>query len=100
MTTKLVYTDEAISDLKRLRDFIKQNNPSAAQRIASTLINRMTTLQDFPQLGKPVESSPVPGSIRDMVFDQYIVRYSVHTSTVIILRIWHELENARFVDAN
>ena len=100
MTTKLVYTDEAISDLKRLRDFIKQNNPSAAQRIASTLINRMTTLQDFPKLGKPVESSPVPGSIRDMVFDQYIVRYSVHTSTVIILRIWHELENARFVDAN
>ena len=100
MTTKLVYTDEAISDLKRLRDFIKQNNPSAAQRIASTLINRMKTLQDFPQLGKPIENSPVSGSIRDMVFDQYIVRYSVHTSTVIILRIWHELENTRSVDAN
>jgi len=100
MTTKLVYTDEAISELKRLRDFIKQNNPSAAQRIASTLINRMKTLQDFPLLGKPVEHSPVPGSIRDMVFDKYIVRYSVHTSTVIILRIWHELENARSVDAN
>lgn len=31
MTTKLVYTDEAISDLQRLRDFIKQNNPSTAQ---------------------------------------------------------------------
>ena len=100
MTITLVYTDEAIVDLKRLRDFIKRHNPNAAQRIAFMLINRIKTLQDFPQIGIAVESAPIAGSVRDMVFDQYIVRYSIHPSTLIILRIWHEFEDARSFDVN
>ncbi|MCK2148754.1 hypothetical protein MYE70_06705 [Marinobacter alexandrii] len=43
----------------------------------------------------PVELAPVPDSIRDMVFGKYIVRYSVHVSAIIILRVWHELEGER-----
>jgi len=37
----------------------------------------------------------VPDSIRDMIFGKYIVRYSVHTSVIIILRVWHSLEGER-----
>ena len=92
---KLVYTDVAIEDLKRLRAFIAVHNPPAAARVAADLIDRIRLLPDFPEMGTPVELAPVPESIRDIVFGRYVVRYSVHASAVIILRVWHSLEGER-----
>ncbi|MCA1771942.1 MAG: type II toxin-antitoxin system RelE/ParE family toxin [Halomonas sp.] len=92
---KLVYTDEAIEDLKRLREFIAVHHPSAAARTATELVSKIELLPDFPKLGTPVEMAPVPDSVRDMVFGKYVVRYSLHTSAIIILRVWHGLEGER-----
>ena len=92
---KLVYTNDAIEDLKRLREFIAIHNPTAARRIAAELIAKMELLPEFPRMGTPVQMAPVPDVIRDMVFGKYVVRYSIHTSAVIVLRVWHELESER-----
>jgi len=92
---KLVYTDEAIDDLKRLREFIAVHSPSAAARVATEMVSKIELLPDFPKIGTPVEMAPVPDSVRDMVFGKYVVRYSVHASTIIILRVWHCLESER-----
>jgi plasmid stabilization system protein ParE len=92
---KLVYADEAIEDLQRLREFIAVHNPSAAARIAAELVGKIELLPDSPKMGTPVEMAPVPDSVRDMVFGKYIVRYSVHTSAIIILRVWHGPEAER-----
>lgn len=90
---RLVYSEEAISDLRRLRAFIGEKNPLAAQRVGLELIQRMENIRLFPRMGRPVEVAPEPESIRDAVFGKYIVRYSVHTETVVILRIWHHYED-------
>tara|TARA_B100000965_G_C19469094_1_gene703261 strand:- start:237 stop:518 length:282 start_codon:yes stop_codon:yes gene_type:complete len=92
---KLVYTDVAIEDLKRLRAFIAVNNPPAASRIAAELVERISALPDFPRMGTPVALAPDPDSIRDIVFGRYVVRYSVHASAIIVLRVWHGLEGER-----
>ena len=92
---KLVYSDEAIEDLARLRDFIATHDPAAAGRVAAELVLKIGVLPDFPKTGTPVERAPVPDSVRDMVFGRYVVRYSVHASAIIILRVWHELEGDR-----
>lgn len=92
---KLVYTIDAIEDLKRLREFIAVHNPSAASKIAAELIAKKELLPEFPRMGAPVQMAPVPDVIRDMVFGKYVVRYSVHSSAVIVLRVWHQLENER-----
>ncbi len=92
---KLVYTDEAIEDLKRLREFIAIHNPAAASRVAAELVGKIELLPDFPKMGTPVDLAPVPDSVRDMIFGKYVVRYSVHASAVIILRVWHTLEGER-----
>lgn len=92
---KLVYTAEAIDDLKRLREFIADHNPSAAARIAAELVGKIELLPDFPNMGAPVEMAPVPDSVRDMVFGKYVVRYSVHATAIIVLRVWHGLEGER-----
>lgn len=92
---KLVYTDDAIADLVRLREFIAVHNPQAASRIAAELLGKIELLPEFPAMGTPVDTAPIPESVRDMIFGKYIVRYSVHDVTLIVLRIWHGLEAAR-----
>lgn len=90
---KLVYTNEATEDLQRLREFIAIHNPSAAGRIAAELVGKIDLLPDFPKMGTPVEMAL--DSVRDMVFGKYVIRYSVHASVIIILRVWHELGGER-----
>jgi len=92
---KLVYTDEAIDDLKRLREFVMLHNPTAATRIAFELVGNIELLPNFPKMGTPVAMAPIPDSVRDMVFGKCVVRYSVHASAIIILRLWHGLEGER-----
>lgn len=92
---RLVYTDEAIQDLQRLRAFIAAHNPASGARIANELMAKIALLPDFPRIGTPVELAPLPDSIRDMIFGKYVIRYSIHANTIIILRVWHELEGER-----
>lgn len=85
---KLVYTDEAVDDLKPIWEFIAVHNPTAATQTASELVGKIELLPDFPKMGTPVEIAPVPDSIRDMIFGKSVVRYSAHASAIIILRVW------------
>lgn len=90
---KLIYSQDAIADFARLREFIAKHDPSAAQRIAQELLQRLESLRRFPKIGKAVELAPDPDSMRDVVFGKYVIRYSLHASTVIVLRVWHHNED-------
>jgi len=90
---QIIYTQEAIEDLQRLRNFIAKNNSVSAQRIAKELIQRIQTLQSMPMMGRAVSSAPNPEVIRDMIFGNYTIRYAIHAQTLAILRIWHHYEN-------
>ena len=90
---KLVYSEEAVADLVRLRAFIAEKDPSAAARVAAELISRVENIRLFPELGRNVVLAPEPNVVRDAVFGKYIVRYAAHTEAVVILRIWHHYEN-------
>lgn len=90
---KLVYAPEAIHDLERLRDFIAEKNPAAAERIAQDLFQGIQNLKKFPRLGLKVARAPNPELVRDLVIDRYVVRYLVTDTAVYILRIWHHKED-------
>jgi plasmid stabilization system protein ParE len=89
---RLVYSDEAVADLVRLREFIAQNNPSAAARIGHELLERIEHILRFPAMGRRVEQAPDPEAVRDALFGKYVVRYLVHGETIAVLRVWHQLE--------
>jgi plasmid stabilization system protein ParE len=91
---KLVYSQEAVADLVRLRDFIANNNPTAAARVAADLVERIDGLCGFPEMGRNVSQAPEPDSIRDFIFGNYVVRYTVHGTALVILRIWHHYEKS------
>ena len=75
---RLEYTDKAISDLVRLRQFIEEHDPLAANRMAARLAEGIALLREQPQLGYPVVLAPDPESIRNLVLRGYIVRYANH----------------------
>lgn len=90
---RLIYSADALDDLVRLRDFIAVHNPQAAMRIAQQLLQRIEHLKNFPLLGINVPQAPIAGSVKDLVFGNYLVRYAVQADSLCILRIWHHLEN-------
>ena len=89
---KLIYSEQSVKDLKRLRDFIAQHNPNAAQRISQQLLERLGNLVLFPRMGVAVRSAPDPESVRDIILDDTVIRYSCHLETIVVLRMWHHLE--------
>ena len=88
---KLIFSKAAVNDLVRLRDFIAQHSPEAAQRISQRLRGAIERLVDAPQIGRPVDN--MPGEIRDLIFGKYVVRYEVREQYLYILRIWHGKED-------
>ncbi len=89
---RLAFSENAVADLVRLREFIAEKDPLAAARVAAELLSRIENLCLFPEMGRSVELAPSPKAIRDAVFGKYIIRYSAHTETVVIL-IWHHNED-------
>lgn len=85
---------EALNDLKRLHAYIKPHSPSAAKRAVVTLIEATDRLAEFPEIGRPWDLEmefrelPVRFGARD-----YIVRYRYVDDEVIIIRVWHALED-------
>ncbi len=90
---KLVYSQEALSDLIRLRDFIAEKDPNAAARVSLELVTRIDYICSFPNMGKAVALSPEPLDIRDSIFGKYVVRYVAQLESIIILRVWHHYES-------
>lgn len=89
---KLIYSEDAVGDLVRLRAFIEEKDPTSADRTANELIGRIENLRIFPEIGHAVQQAPEPTAVRDMVFGKYIVRYASRDEAIIVLRIWHRFE--------
>lgn len=90
---KLVWSQAARRDLIRLREFIEPHNPAAARRAAAILRKAANLLQEQPGIGRRIEGREdrelsVPFGQRG-----YLLRYRLHEDTIVILRIWHGLED-------
>jgi toxin ParE1/3/4 len=90
----IVVTRAAAADLDRLRAFLAETNPNAAQRAVDALGGAIQSLDIFPDRGRP---SKVAGA-RELVVpfgrSAYLLRYVYvpEANEVVILRIWHGRE--------
>ncbi|MGH6870580.1 MAG: type II toxin-antitoxin system RelE/ParE family toxin [Rhizomicrobium sp.] len=86
---RLMLNDQAGADLERVRRYIAQDNPSAADLVAARLLSGLSLLSNYPYLGRP---GRVPET-REFVYSDipYIGVYRVHEDIelVEILRIVH-----------
>lgn len=84
---QLRWSPEAADDLARIVRHIRQDNPSAADRIAILIYQRVATLETFPNLGRPgrVEGTrelPLPPL-------PFVVVYRLRGEAVEIARVLH-----------
>ena len=79
---------DAISDLIELRKFIEQENPEAANRVASKIVQFVDTLLEHPLLGKAGRIHKT----RELVVSgtPYTVIYLAEAELVTILRVFHQ----------
>jgi plasmid stabilization system protein ParE len=91
---KLVVSRAAVADLARLREFLADKSPTAAQRAVSTIVQAIDSLATYPDRAR---LSGVEG-LRDLIIpfggSGYIVRFAVdpHRQEVLIMRLWHGRE--------
>ena len=91
----ILYSEEAIQDLVRLREFIEIKNPLAAQRAAASIKKGISQLKKFPRLGVKVGTAPDPDTVRDLIIGNYLARYLITEQAIYILRIWHHKEQIK-----
>lgn len=46
------WSPDAAADLHNIVDYIRLDNPAAAQRVGRTIYQRLSVLRDFPQSGR------------------------------------------------
>jgi plasmid stabilization system protein ParE len=85
---------EALDDLERLFEFLREKSPEAAARAARVILDGANHLADVPRLGRAMPDDtgrrelPIP-----FAAGAYILRYRLdNDDTVIIIRVWHSRE--------
>lgn len=91
----LQFTEQALDDLVRLREFIAEKNPAAAKRVSEQLIESIDRLCDQPDLSHGVESLP---GVREWIARNYMVHDLVPEDNLIVLQIWHGREDRSHVE--
>ena len=81
------WLDDAIDDLQALRQYIAQDKPSAANRLAKRILNTVNLLPEQSGMGRP---GRVLGTRELLVSSTpYIVPYRVKNNAIEILRVLH-----------
>jgi addiction module RelE/StbE family toxin len=88
---RIRWTAESAHQFEAAVNYIQQDNPDAALKVAQTVIDRIEELAAFPGTGRPGE---VKGT-RELVIPPYVVVYR-HTDEIVeILYIWHGAQDWR-----
>jgi addiction module RelE/StbE family toxin len=83
---EVVWTDDALTDVRAIRRYISEWNAAAAERLALALFEAGDSLSEWPRRGRP---GRIAGT-RELVFVwPYVIVYEVEDDTVRILRVWH-----------
>ena len=91
----ILLSPDAVGDVERLRSFLDQNSPGAAQRALASIWTAIDRLQEFPDLGMPTADAHIRQLIVRFGASGYIVRYAASPPDILITRIWHGREERR-----
>jgi plasmid stabilization system protein ParE len=85
---KILFTEDALVDLEIILDYIRADNPAAADRFGTALLNHVEVLQSFPRIGALVPTRP---GVRKLLHTPVRVYYRVRENQrlIEILHFWH-----------
>ncbi len=83
---RYVLSPEAHDDLRELRDYIAQDNPTAARRLLSDLRDAMRRLAEMPELGH-VREDLAEEALRFWPVRSYLIIYRPDAKPIQIVRV-------------
>ena len=88
MDHKILFTEDALADFELILDYIRADNPLAAERFGVALLNHIELLRSFPRIGVPV---PKRAGVRKLLHTPICVYYRTHEhlGLIEILHLWH-----------
>ena len=82
---RLIWSADALEDLRAIRSYIEGASPPAASRVAAALVESTSSLVAFPNRGRPVRSG-----VRELTtVPPYVIRYAVLSDEIRIVFIRH-----------
>ena len=83
----IVWSPRATKHLAHLRAYIARDNPTAANRIASALLEAVERLAELPNLGRPgrvagTRELVVPGT-------RYVIPYRLRADRLEVIAVFH-----------
>ena len=92
---RLIWSDNALRDLARLRDFLAVKSRSAAQRAVTAIRIGVKPLARDPEIGRLIDD--LPPDYREWIVEfgrgAYVVRYQVVGNEVVMMAIRHGRED-------
>jgi toxin ParE1/3/4 len=90
MGYKVIWTDEAIADLRHLVAFIAERNPTAAVKLGTELIEKSLLLASHPRLGRTLRE-PSRDTLRELIVRPYRLIYEIDdpAAAIKIRILWH-----------
>jgi toxin ParE1/3/4 len=90
MDYQVILSPRAIRDLQGIVRYVSYDNPVAAERLGTQLIDKTRALASFPELGRVVPELADP-MIRELMFTPYRIIYRIdHQRHIVeIARYWH-----------
>jgi toxin ParE1/3/4 len=80
---RVVWTEQAFLRLAEIEDFVSRDNPQAAVKLVTRLIDKAGALTKFPQMGRQVPE--IPGSdLRELIDGNYRIVYRIRKNVEII----------------
>ena len=92
--TELVYTQQALTDLERLSDFLLETDPQAAQDTATLIFDALEILVQHPEIGRKVHFGQ-----RELVISRgrtgylALYRFLPHIDRILVLALRHQRES-------
>lgn len=89
----LIYARQALHDLERLTEFLRESEPVAAIEAAGLIAEAVEVLRNHPSIGRPVDSG-----LHELVISRgksgylALYRFREDLNTVVVLAIRHQRE--------
>ncbi len=90
MTPKVRILRKAQDDLEEIQRYVARDRPAAADRLVDRLLDRIESLEDFPEAGVvPRDERLVVLRFRVLVEGEYLVFYRLVRTQVRVYRVVH-----------
>jgi toxin ParE1/3/4 len=85
---KIIWTLQAIEDLKNIHDYIAVESKVYANSMVAKIMTRVHQLERFPESGKIVPEFEQK-TIKELIEGNYRIIYKIHPNHIGIVRVHH-----------